>query len=57
MNSPDEYYEGEWKHGIKHGNGYYKNKISRSVYVGEFFEGIKQGKGRIVYSDGSVYAG
>jgi hypothetical protein len=27
------------------------------VYVGEFVEGIKQGKGRMVYPDGSVYAG
>ncbi len=25
--------------------------------MGEFVDGIKEGKGRIVYPDGSVYAG
>jgi hypothetical protein len=42
------YYEGQWKEGIKHGNGYEKNKLNHFVYVGEYNEGIKQGKGRIV---------
>lgn len=57
LNTPEEYYEGQWKDGLKHGSGYYKNKFNKIVYVGEFVEGIKQGKGRIVYPDGSVYAG
>ena len=33
------------------------NKVTGESYVGEFQGNKKQGKGRLIYSDGSVYAG
>ena len=42
---------------MKHGTGYYKNKVTNEIYIGEFVSGAKEGKGRLVCSDGSVYVG
>lgn len=43
--------------GTKHGTAYNKNKITGEIYLGEFREGVREGKGRLVCGDGSVYNG
>lgn len=34
LDSPELFYEGQWKDGLKHGNGYEKNKVNHYTYVG-----------------------
>jgi hypothetical protein len=42
---------------MKEGAGYLINKATGEVYFGEFKSGVKEGRGRLVCSDGSVYYG
>lgn len=46
-------YEGEWKEGVKDGNG--RLKIKNSLYEGRFLRGKKHGKGRIKWMDSGNY--
>ncbi|PSN33531.1 MORN repeat-containing protein 3 [Blattella germanica] len=54
-------YEGDWERNYRHGFGVFSEKQSndvfRSIYVGEWWNGRKQGKGRHYYPDGSWYDG
>lgn len=55
-------YDGEWQDGTMNGKGVYNrydDKRDRYVekYDGNFFNGIKQGVGRLQYADKSVYEG
>ena len=36
LDTPEEYYEGSWDRGLKQGNGFYKNKVSGEIYLGDF---------------------
>lgn len=51
-----DYYEGEIKEGLPHGNGTYKF-VDGTKYVGSFVDGFFHGWGRIMESDGSTYEG
>ena len=57
FHSQEEYYDGHWREGDKEGSGHLVSKFSRCSYVGEFVRSRKQGKGRMVFGDGSVYSG
>lgn len=48
-------YEGEFKGGLYHGQGYYKD--GEYSYRGEFVEGLAKGKGFINFGDDRVYEG
>ena len=48
-------YSGYFHEGKRHGIGQYKN--SRSQYYGPFKDDIKEGKGTIIYSDGTKFEG
>ena len=52
-------YHGEWKDGLKHGQGSYDDKNYENVYYdGEWLNGKKNGQGKFVYGvDGSFYDG
>ena len=51
-------YEGQWKNGKRNGFGTEKIKGYRGyVFVGTFSEGVKEGKGEEVFSNGDVYIG
>ena len=46
------FYEGK-----KHGNGWLQNKEGKAIYIGEYFNELKHGKGKEFYNDGSIYDG
>ncbi len=48
-------YEGEFRNDVMHGYGI-EHKGS-TVYAGEFVAGLKEGRGRMVWSNGNVYDG
>jgi hypothetical protein len=50
-----EGYVGDWEDDIFHGKGTEIN--TRVVYEGDFVNGVKVGKGKFVYKDGSYYEG
>lgn len=50
-------YEGEYRHGMRHGRGCYVFKKSGARYKGEWKKGLKHGHGQFNYPDGSVYCG
>jgi len=53
-------YVGEWKDGIKQGQGiftYGKGKWEGEKYEGEFKEGYRHGQGTYTWSDGDKYVG
>ena len=50
-------YEGEWKNGLKHGQGVLSFLDSPRKYEGMWFEGRASGFGVFSYEDGSVYKG
>ena len=54
-------YEGEWEVGYFHGTGtYYYSGYDvkkRKSYQGSFFRGLRQGKGVLLWSDGTRYEG
>lgn len=49
-------YEGQWKNGLRHGNGTLKYK-NGAYYQGEWQNGMKNGKGTMVYASGNFYEG
>ncbi len=51
------YYKGETQNGLRHGKGeyIYSNQFFR--YVGQWKEGKKQGKGKLLMKDGTTYEG
>lgn len=49
-------YDGEWKQGVRHGNGR-QSFGTASYYEGEFLNGKRHGKGVMVYPSGNVYEG
>ena len=55
--SQEEIYEGGWQHGHRHGNAYHHNKLTQEVYLGQIEQGSRQGKGKLVFPDGSAYSG
>lgn len=55
-------YEGNWENGLMHGIGKYKfwdksKDVFTEAYQGEFYKGIRQGKGRMEYANHDVYFG
>lgn len=55
-------YEGDWDAGKMHGQGKYrfwdkKRDCYAMVYEGEFNHGVREGKGRMTYSNRDVYLG
>ena len=46
-------YEGPFSKNLKHGKGRYEFK-SKLVFEGEYFEGVKRGKGKLYNADGTV---
>ena len=51
------YYEGEWRDNKAHGKGKYVFENESSVYIGDFSQDLKEGKGIQTYKDGSSYEG
>jgi len=49
-------YHGNWKKGIRHGNGI-RQYQDGSEYVGSFFNNKKHGKGKETYSNEDIYEG
>ena len=49
-------YTGEWKDGLKHGQGKwtYKDGPIQETYVGEWKDGMKHGQGKFTYTNGSL---
>jgi hypothetical protein len=45
-------YKGEFKAGLKHGEGLYETESEN--YNGNFFEGEQHGKGCLIYKDGRI---
>ncbi len=43
------------KDGLRHGHGKYT--IDDAVYEGEWFEGKKYGRGKIIFASGSIFEG
>ncbi|MBQ8194702.1 MAG: ribosomal protein L7/L12 [Oscillospiraceae bacterium] len=50
-------YTGEWKNGVRNGNGEYVFASTGEKYVGEFADGEYCGKGKYYYQAGAVYEG
>ena len=52
-------YKGNWKDGVKHGNGteIYRFGQYSGKYEGEFQNGVKHGEGSLTADDGSSYEG
>jgi hypothetical protein len=48
-------YDGEWKDGVRHGQG--KMKDQSGEYDGEWLDGKRHGQGVMKYSNGDVYDG
>ena len=53
---PYEYYEGEWKDGMRHGHGVY-TEADGTCYTGEWRGDGRCGRGRLACADGSWYEG
>ena len=55
--SPNEgiNYEGNWKYGLKNGNGIMKKKGSK--YEGNWTDGFIDGKGKLTWKSGNIYKG
>lgn len=53
-----ETYKGDWKHGMKSGNGvilYCDDDQGREQYSGDFLDGLQHGNGRLTFANGDVY--
>lgn len=50
-------YEGEWKDGMRHGQGSYSCKSTGGKYEGLYEKDQKSGKGKYTYSNGDWYEG
>lgn len=51
-------YNGEWVNDAQHGQGEeWWDEGARTKYIGQFYKGKKQGKGRFEWADGSYYTG
>ena len=48
-------YEGNWKNGLKNGNGTMKKK--GSIYEGNWKDGFIDGKGKLKWKSGNIYKG
>jgi len=48
-------YEGAWRNGMMHGHGVMHDQ--KGFYDGEWVFGMRKGRGKLVYKDGSVYDG
>lgn len=51
------YYEGEWKNGLRHGKGVETYYGMKGRYTGEWKEDMKEGSGEEVYKNGDTYEG
>ncbi len=54
---PGDTYEGNMEHGIRQGQGTYTWGINGAVYVGEYVNNKKHGKGKMTFPDKGVYEG
>eukprot|EP00350_Pseudokeronopsis_sp_OXSARD2_P007106 CAMPEP_0170548592 /NCGR_PEP_ID=MMETSP0211-20121228/6870_1 /TAXON_ID=311385 /ORGANISM="Pseudokeronopsis sp., Strain OXSARD2" /LENGTH=194 /DNA_ID=CAMNT_0010854203 /DNA_START=510 /DNA_END=1090 /DNA_ORIENTATION=- len=53
-------YEGYWLDDLQHGEGiesWGTAEVPQAIYIGNFFKGKKNGKGRFQWNDGSYYEG
>lgn len=54
-------YDGEWRMSKRHGHGVLQQHQTKgqyaAIYTGDFYEGLRQGHGRMVYSSGDIYEG
>ena len=51
-------YEGQWKHGLRHGAGKLTyDDAGASFYEGQWFEGARHGYGLLRYKSGNLYEG
>jgi hypothetical protein len=49
-------YEGEWKDGMKHGQGK-QIWIDGTLYEGSWKNNVAHGRGRLIHADGDIYEG
>ncbi|XP_077354596.1 MORN repeat-containing protein 3-like isoform X2 [Festucalex cinctus] len=56
-NTYENVYCGQWKNGMKHGDGVYFFKSGCGAYEGEWREDQRSGWGRMLFRDGDVYEG
>lgn len=54
---PGDTYEGNMEHGIRQGQGTYTWGMNGAVYVGEYVDNKKHGKGKMTFPDKGVYEG
>ncbi|PNW87874.1 hypothetical protein CHLRE_01g005450v5 [Chlamydomonas reinhardtii] len=54
---PGDKFEGTMEHGVRTGKGTYTWGVSGAVYTGDYVNGKKHGKGKMVYPDKGVYEG
>jgi len=52
-----DFYDGEWKSGLRHGKGTYVWKELNEKYFGDWAGGLKEGKGTFTYPNGDVFTG
>jgi len=50
-------YEGYWKADKKHGKGLEIHQNENVRYEGDFYDGFKEGKGKMVFENGDYYHG
>ncbi|KAJ8413699.1 hypothetical protein AAFF_G00082060 [Aldrovandia affinis] len=65
-NKLGQQYSGQWENGLQHGQGthtWFLKRILgsqyplRNEYVGEFVQGLRQGRGKFYYASGALYDG
>jgi hypothetical protein len=57
FSSDKRYYIGYWENGLKHKSGKFCHDDFSPIYEGEFFNGMKQGKGIFYFANGDVFDG
>ena len=52
-----DYYEGEWKKGLRNGKGKLFNKIGKLLYEGDWINDKQEGSGKSFFDNGDYYIG
>ena len=53
----DGVYEGEFQNGIRHGRGVFRYYETGDVYIGQWANDNKNGKGKYTWKNGDTYDG
>merc|ERR1719154_917978 len=48
---------GDWKDGLRHGQGVYVWKDKNEKYEGSWLAGVKEGSGKFTYASGDIFSG